>query len=114
MLKKSSECKVKQAYLKDGAKVEGVTYSTLSTGEKMMVTIMYYAKDALVPVHKHPHEQAGFVVKGKISLQTNNGREIAPAGSSYLVPGDAEHSIIALEDSQVIDVFSPPRDEYRD
>lgn len=114
LLRKSSECKVKQAYLKDGTKVQGVTYSTLSTGKKMMVTVMYYSKDAVVPAHKHPHEQAGFVVSGKIDVQIGNEKEIAAPGSSYVVPGSAEHSIEALEDSQVIDVFSPPRDEYRD
>ena len=34
-------------------------------------------------------------------------------GGGWAVPGDAVHSVVALEDSVAIDVFSPVRDEYR-
>jgi hypothetical protein len=30
------------------------------------------------------------------------------------VPGGVEHEVEVIEDSVAIDVFSPPRDDYRD
>jgi quercetin dioxygenase-like cupin family protein len=36
------------------------------------------------------------------------------AGDSWFVPGNVEHEAEVLEDTIAVDVFSPPREEYRD
>ena len=36
------------------------------------------------------------------------------AGDSWCVPGGVEHEVEVLEDTVAIDIFSPPREEYRD
>ncbi|MBC7252308.1 MAG: cupin domain-containing protein, partial [Anaerolineae bacterium] len=32
---------------------------------------------------------------------------------SYVIPGGSSHGYRALEDSLVVEVFSPPREDYR-
>jgi mannose-6-phosphate isomerase-like protein (cupin superfamily) len=61
----------------------------------------------------HPHEQAGYVVSGRYR-QTIAGSsyELRP-GDSYAIPGGIDHAMEVLEDGEVIDVFTPPRDEFR-
>lgn len=114
MIKKSTDAPKKIPYLRSGEKVEGVLYQTLTFGEKMMITTMFYDKNAHVPEHSHKEEQAGFVVSGKINININGEKNILDAGDSYIVLDNYMHSITALEKSCIIDVFSPPRDDYKD
>jgi quercetin dioxygenase-like cupin family protein len=95
-------------------KALGVTFKTLATGTNMMCTVMYYEKGNVVPFHKHPSEQVGYVVEGKLRLKIENEElGIIQAGDSYLVRGNMLHSLEALEKSVVVDMFSPPREEYK-
>ncbi|MGE5397018.1 MAG: cupin domain-containing protein [Chitinophagales bacterium] len=114
MFKKINEAPKKIPYLPTGEKVEGVLYQTLAAGSEMMITTMIYEKDAQVPAHAHPEEQAGFVVSGRIELSIGNDVMILSPMDSYVVPGGVLHSAKSLEDSLVIDVFSPPREDYKD
>ncbi len=106
MIIKEKDCPEKEAY--------GVNFKTLATGDKLMCTIMRYKKDVKVPKHNHLAEQAGYVIKGKLRLWVNDKEVgVLEQGDSYVVKGDEFHSILALEDSECIDIFSPPREEYR-
>jgi len=91
----------------------GVQFDLLATGERLMVTKMRFRAGITARTHTHPHEQAGYVVSGRYR-QTIAGSsyELRP-GDSYAIPGGIEHAMEALEDGEVIDVFTPPRDEFR-
>jgi len=91
----------------------GVTFDLLAEGERLMVTKMRFRVGADAPTHTHPHEQAGYVISGRFR-QTIAGTayELGP-GDSYAIPGGVEHSMAVLEDGDVIDVFTPPREEFR-
>ena len=91
----------------------GVVRRTMGTGEKMMLVEVELAKDAVVPLHKHIHEQVGYIVSGKVRFVIDGRANILSTGDSYAIPGNVEHEATALETSVVIDVFSPPREEYR-
>ena len=114
MIKKSEEAVKKTPYLPSGERVEGVLYQTIATGERVMVTTMFYDKDAMVPYHSHLHEQAGYVVSGIIILDIDGSQFTLKAGDSYVIPGNLRHSVTAKIDSLVVDVFSPPREDYQD
>ncbi|MDD5055479.1 MAG: cupin domain-containing protein [Candidatus Peribacteraceae bacterium] len=79
-----------------------------------MCTIMEYSKGAVVPPHKHHHEQVGYVVSGKYRATVGGKDEILGPGDSYAFPGNTEHAFEALEAGQIIDVFTPIRKEYMD
>ncbi|TEB17110.1 Cupin domain protein [Pelotomaculum sp. FP] len=114
MFKNISEAPKKTPYLPTGEKVEGVLYQTLAFGKEMMITTMIYEKDAIVPAHAHPQEQAGFVVSGRIELTIGDDIKILNPLDSYVILGGVLHSAKALNDSLAIDVFSPPREDYKD
>jgi quercetin dioxygenase-like cupin family protein len=62
--------------------------------------------------HSHPHEQLVYVISGHIRF-TGEGRTFdARTGDSFVVPGGVEHQAIALDDSEVLDVFTPFREDY--
>jgi len=114
MIKKLNNCPLKEAKFADGTIVEGVTYRTLAVGEMTMGTIMYYKKGAVVPLHKHHHEQIGYILLGKLKVTFDDKESIIIKGDSYALTGNTEHTLEALEDSEIIDMFTPVRKEYLD
>ena len=92
--------------------IEGVQLSTLVHGEKTLMGHFNVAKGAAIPTHSHPHEQTGFMVSGRLRFKIEDEIMEAEAGDSWCIPGGAEHVVEALEDSVVIEIFSPVREDY--
>ena len=91
----------------------GVVRRTLTEGERMMLIEVSLAQGTVVPLHTHPHEQIGYLASGRLLWELGDERRELSAGDSWLVPSDVPHQVTALEPSVAIDVFSPPREEYR-
>jgi len=92
--------------------MDGVDLTTLVHGEKTLMGRFKIAKGSVIPAHSHPHEQTGFMVSGKARFNVDGKQTDVAAGDSWCLPGNVEHSVEALEDSVVVEVFSPVRDEY--
>jgi quercetin dioxygenase-like cupin family protein len=90
----------------------GVDFVVLAIGEKSMVTKMLYKITDNVPTHSHPNEQNGYVVSGKYILKFQDFDEILESGDSYSIPANVEHSLQILEAGEVVDVFTPIREDY--
>jgi len=65
-----------------------------------------------VPEHRHPHEQAGTVITGRILLRVGGESQEPGEGASYLIPGDAPHFVQALAPTPLVEVFAPVREEF--
>lgn len=91
---------------------KGVSLDSLAVGEKSIVCKMNYVVGNFAAEHTHPHEQSGYVISGRY-LMTVDGRvyELKP-GDSYAIPGNVPHSFKVLEAGEVIDVFTPIREDY--
>ncbi len=87
----------------------GFSYLKGAAGEKMMVTLMQFKKGDRVEAHEHPNEQAGFCLSGKFELTIGKEKYIVEPGDSYLILANNKHSYIFLKDSEMVEVFSPPR-----
>jgi len=92
--------------------IEGVQLQTLVHGENTLMGRFKLAKGAKIPPHKHLHEQTGILISGRMLLSIDDRQFEVEIGDSWCVPGDSEHSVITLEDSVVVEVFSPVRDDY--
>lgn len=91
---------------------KGVSLDSLAVGEKTMVTKMNYVVGNYATEHMHPHEQSGYVISGKYLMTVEKEEYILEAGDSYSVPGNVPHSFKVLEAGEVIDVFTPQREDY--
>lgn len=90
----------------------GITRKTLSYSENMMVCEVHLAKGALLPSHHHIHEQSSNIITGSVRYTVGSEERIVGAGDSVMIAADVPHAVEALEDTLVIDVFSPMRPEY--
>ena len=92
--------------------VHGVHLSTLVHGEKTLMGEFKIAKGSVIPAHAHPHEQTGIMISGKLRFKVEAEIFDAGTGDSWCIPGNVEHSAEALEDSVVVEVFAPVREDY--
>ena len=83
-------------------------------GEQAMLSIVDIEPGAVGNEHAHPEEQWGVLLKGS-GVRTQDGEEIAVSvGDFWRTPGGVPHAFRAgPEGARVLDIFSPPRKEYR-
>jgi quercetin dioxygenase-like cupin family protein len=83
----------------------------LNTG-RMTVARVLLAAGAVVPEHRHEHEQVATLLEGRLRFDVaGEVREIEP-GESVVIWPDVPHAVEALEDSVVLDLFAPVRDDW--
>lgn len=92
--------------------IRGVHIKTTVYGQGMLMTEVKLEKGAVIPPHKHPHEQTGYMISGHMEFVVQGANHIAKPGDSWNIPVDVEHGATALEESVVIEVFSPVREDY--
>lgn len=78
-------------------------------GERMMISRVHLSEGFFVPSHRHENEQFAVVLSGAVKFIVDEPpREvIARAGEVLHLPRNVPHSALALEDSVLLDLFSP-------
>lgn len=83
-------------------------------GEKLMLAVVDLEANAELPMHSHPHEQGGVVLKGEVVFNIDGEMKTLRPGDLYIVPGDVEHGLkVGDAPAQLLDVFSPVREEFK-
>ena len=91
----------------------GVT-AKIASGERMMLSLVTFAPDAVVPTHSHPHEQMGMLVSGTLEFTIAGETRVLSGSGMVFVPGGVPHAAKAGPGGAVaLEVFSPPREEFR-
>ncbi len=90
----------------------GVFMKPLTHGSKTLLCEFRLKMGAKIPEHQHPQEQTGYLVSGALRLFGDDGEAIVEFGHSWNFKGGISHGAEALEDSVVIEVFSPLRNDY--
>lgn len=92
---------------------EGIA-SRIFVGDQAMLSVVTIEPNAVGTVHSHPQEQWGVLLEGEcVRIQ---GDEEIPmkAGDFWHTPGGVAHGIRTGDSPAVVlDIFAPPRDEYR-
>jgi quercetin dioxygenase-like cupin family protein len=92
--------------------LEGITIKTLVYGDKSLLTEFRLKKGSRLPLHTHPHEQTGYMIAGHIKFSVGGEIVEAKPGDSWCIPGGVEHDAEILEDSKIVEIFSPVREDY--
>lgn len=83
-------------------------------GQNVMLSVVRVAPHTSGTVHSHPEEQWGVLLQGEcVRLQ---GDEELPMkeGDFWHTPGGVQHAIRTGEAGAIVlDIFSPPREEYK-
>jgi quercetin dioxygenase-like cupin family protein len=87
------------------------------SGAQAMLSRIQLQKGCVVPWHSHPNEQIVFILSG--ILRFTVGEEGAEkhvydvhGGETLVIPGNVPHMAEALEDTDNLDIFAPPRQDW--
>jgi quercetin dioxygenase-like cupin family protein len=90
----------------------GLTRRIGAYNDKLFLAEHRMEKNWVGARHSHPHEQMAYVVSGRLKIISGEETFEVGAGDSFLVRGGVEHQAFALEESLVIDIFTPCRMDY--
>lgn len=90
-------------------------HSRIFCGKNIMISIVTIDAHSSGTVHHHPEEQWGVLLEGEC-IRFQDGKEISiKKGDFWYTPGGVSHSIkTGNAPAIVMDIFSPPRGEYKE
>jgi quercetin dioxygenase-like cupin family protein len=90
----------------------GLTRAVMAYNDKLFLAEHKMVKGWVGSLHSHPHDQVVYVVHGHLQVTCQGKTFDVRSRDSFVVRGGVEHGASALEDSVVIDVFTPCREDY--
>lgn len=90
----------------------GLKRQVMSYSPSMMLVRHTMTKGWVGTRHSHPHEQMVYIISGHIRFEYPGGKIEVKGGDCFLVPGGVEHQASALADCEVLDIFTPYREDY--
>jgi quercetin dioxygenase-like cupin family protein len=83
------------------------------TGGKLMANWVTIEPNREMPRHQHPHEQLGIMLEGAMELTLGDETRVIRAGDAYTIPPNLPHNARTLDEGCVVlDIFTPPREDY--
>ena len=92
--------------------VPGIRRRTIANGATMYQMVARLDAGSRMPEHKHPHEQIVHILEGRMKLIVSGVPHELKKGESFYLAGNVPHGVEAIDDTMVLDTFSPPRDDY--
>lgn len=82
-------------------------------GKHLMLSYLEMDDGAEVPLHHHPHEQGGMLLRGTLQLTIGDETRTCNPGDMFMIPPNVPHRAVAVGGPAVVlDVFSPVREDY--
>ena len=82
------------------------------SGEQGMAARILLKQGCVVPEHSHPNEQIAMILSGALEFVLGGQVMVVRAGELIVIPAGVPHSAVALEDTEDIDFFAPPRRDW--
>jgi quercetin dioxygenase-like cupin family protein len=83
------------------------------TGGTLMANWVAIEPHREMPRHQHPHEQLGVMLDGALELTLGDETRLIRAGDAYTIPPNLPHHARTLDEGCVVlDIFTPPREDY--
>ena len=82
-------------------------------GSNASLAVVELAPGAIVPEHRHTHEQLGICLEGSITFSIGEEQRELNPGGTWRIPSDVPHDAVAgPEGAVVIDIFAPVRADW--
>lgn len=83
-------------------------------GGRLMANWVTIEPNRVMPWHHHPHEQLGIMLEGTVEMTIGDETRLLHPGDAYAIPPNVPHGAVTHDEGCVmLDVFTPPRDDYR-
>ena len=82
------------------------------SGENATISQLLLKKGAVVPRHSHMNEQYSWIISGALKFVFDDREILVGEGEILVIPANAAHSAVALEDTVDVDIFAPRREDW--
>jgi quercetin dioxygenase-like cupin family protein len=82
------------------------------SGARETMAQIYLKRGAIVPRHAHESEQMTYVLQGSLKLLVAGEEVTLREGEVLHIPSGVPHQVEALDDTFVLGVFSPVRQDW--
>ncbi len=90
-----------------------VSRRLLGYGGDLMMTEVAFAKGGIGAPHSHAeHEQISRVMSGSFEATVGGEKRVLKGGDVFYAARGVVHGVVALEDSVILDVFTPIRRDF--
>ena len=91
----------------------GTLRKVLAYSDNIMNVELKFEKGAVGAMHKHPHEQIGYVIEGSLVYKEEGCEDaVLNEGDTYIVPPNVMHGIECLTNVKLLDIFTPMREDF--
>lgn len=90
----------------------GAQRRILCHGKDLMMVEFKFDKGGEGLPHNHPHVQTTYVTEGRFEFTISGETTILEPGDAAIIPSNAIHSCVCLEDGVLLDAFTPRRDDF--
>jgi quercetin dioxygenase-like cupin family protein len=84
------------------------------TADRVTIGRFELKSGGVVPWHAHESEQVSIVISGALKFTIDGHETVVRSGEVMQIPGNVPHQVEVLEDTLVVDVFSPVRQDWID
>ena len=82
-------------------------------GNNASLAVVELGPEAIVPEHRHEHEQLGLCIEGSITFTIDGERRSLGPGGTWRIPSNLPHDAVAGPDGAVVvDIFAPVRADW--
>ena len=82
-------------------------------GRNASLAVVELQPNAIVPEHRHEHEQLGLCITGSITFTIDGERRELGPGGTWRITSNLPHDAVAGPDgATVVDIFSPVRADW--
>lgn len=90
----------------------GIKRRTVTSGKTMYQMLARLEAGSKMPEHRHPQEQIVHILEGRMRLIVDGTPHELVTGDSFYLASNVPHGVETIEETRVLDTFSPPREEY--
>jgi len=84
----------------------------LIVGKDIMLARVFLKKGCIVPEHSHPNEQLTYILEGALKFWIDGKEIVIRSGEVLTIPPNMPHKAEAVEDTDDLDIFTPPRADW--
>jgi quercetin dioxygenase-like cupin family protein len=90
----------------------GVSRKIMAYSDNIMAVEVHFEKDAIGPLHNHPHEQLTYVLSGKFEFTIGDETKTVGPGDTLYKEPNVIHGCRCLEPGVLLDNFTPVRKDF--
>ena len=90
----------------------GVKRKILGHSDALMAVRFVFEAGGVGALHQHIHEQTSVVVRGVFDVTISGETRRLSSGDCYIVPSNAIHGAVCIEAGELIDSFTPARQDF--